>query len=165
MAGTAISPWARCPDPLGTAQKQAELVNCSIANTSTLIACLRDTDPVQLVKTYPTVSRFLPLHYRVPARHRIVVCVFRSFLRTPSSVDFLIYSAFERLFVLNSNVEWDTDYPDLSFSFFFSVTTAKCQQYITIRPRPPPFLSFPIHGTQIILQFHDVFLIINSIVK
>jgi carboxylesterase type B len=75
MAGTALSPWASCPDPLGMAQEQARLVNCSTANTSTLVACLRDIDPEKLVKTYPSVSRSLPLHCTVPARHRIVICV------------------------------------------------------------------------------------------
>ncbi|PNF20727.1 hypothetical protein B7P43_G17299, partial [Cryptotermes secundus] len=59
MAGTAISPWASCPDPLGMAQKQAKLVNCSTANTSTIVACLRNTDPVLLVKTYPSVPLIL----------------------------------------------------------------------------------------------------------
>jgi hypothetical protein len=75
MAGTAISPWARCRDPLDMAQKQAKLVNCPTANTSTLVACLRNTDPMKLVKTYPSVSKVLTLHYRVPALQRIVVCV------------------------------------------------------------------------------------------
>ncbi|PNF20732.1 Esterase E4 [Cryptotermes secundus] len=58
MAGTAISPWASCPDPLSMAQEQAKLVNCSTANTSTIVACLKDTDPVLLVKTYPSEPLF-----------------------------------------------------------------------------------------------------------
>jgi hypothetical protein len=173
MAGTVISPWARCRDPLRTAQKQAKLVNCSIANTSTLVACLRNTDPVQLVKTYPMVSRLLPLQYTVPARHRFVVCVSIFPPHTILSWCLYIFCAynehdldiFERLFVLNSNLEWDTDYPDWSFLFFFSVTTDKCREYTTIMPWPLPFLSFPIHGTLIILQFHDIFLTINNLVK
>jgi hypothetical protein len=92
MAGTAISPWARCSDPLGLAKKQAKLVNCSTANTSTLVACLRDTDPVKVVKTYPSVSRSLPLHYTVTAWHRIVMMCFDFPLHTILSACYLIYS-------------------------------------------------------------------------
>jgi hypothetical protein len=101
MAGTAISPWARCRDPLRMAQNQAKLVNCSITNTSTLVACLRDTDPLQLVKTYPTVSRLLPLQYTVPARHRFVVCVS---IFPPHTI--LSY-CFCSVFIMNkSNAHW-----------------------------------------------------------
>jgi hypothetical protein len=130
MAGTALSPWASCPDPLGMAQEQAKLVNCSTANTSTVVACLRNIDPVRLVKTYPSVSRSLHLHYRVPARHRIVLCVSIFPPRTILSKYFFIYifyaynehdlDAFERLFLLNSNSEWDTRYSDGSFNSFLS---------------------------------------------
>ena len=51
MEGTAVHPWARSPDPLGQAQKQALAVECPTQPSSSLVACLRETDAVKLTKS------------------------------------------------------------------------------------------------------------------
>ncbi|GFG36327.1 hypothetical protein Cfor_05946 [Coptotermes formosanus] len=58
MSGTAFSPFVRCQDPLRMAQNQARIVNCPDSNTSTLVDCLRHTDAVTLIRTYPAVNLF-----------------------------------------------------------------------------------------------------------
>ncbi|XP_069672214.1 carboxylic ester hydrolase-like [Periplaneta americana] len=46
--GTALHPWARCPDPLQQAERQACILDCPIDNTTSLVACLREADTFNL---------------------------------------------------------------------------------------------------------------------
>ncbi|PSN31150.1 hypothetical protein C0J52_24236 [Blattella germanica] len=51
MEGTAINPWARSPNPLRQAQKQGDVFNCPTEPSSSLVACLREVNAVDLVKS------------------------------------------------------------------------------------------------------------------
>jgi hypothetical protein len=53
--------------------------------------------------------------------------------------------------VLHSNLGRVTGYPDSGFMWFSSVPTGKFSDNISIRPRPLPSKSFPIHNSPIML--------------
>jgi hypothetical protein len=53
--------------------------------------------------------------------------------------------------VLNSNLSWETSYPDWGYSWFYLVPPGKSWNSTSIRPWPLPSKPFPTHHSSIII--------------